>query len=46
VTLKKISSRVHPNDIALLSEKVDASRTAGENLDYEIRSQMQDGRGK
>ena len=46
VTLERISSRVHPDDIALLSDKMSASRTTGENHDYEIRLRMLDGRVK
>jgi PAS domain S-box-containing protein len=46
VTLEQISSRVHPDDIALLSEKMSAPRTTGEDHDYEIRLRMPDGRVK
>ena len=46
VTLKQIGSRVHLDDIALLSEKMSASHTTGENQDYEIRLRMLDGRIK
>jgi PAS domain S-box-containing protein len=46
VTLEQISSRVHPDDIALLSERISAPRTTGEDHDYEIRLRMLDGRVK
>jgi PAS domain S-box-containing protein len=46
VTFKQISSRVHPDDIPLLSEKMRTPRTIGEDHDYEIRLRMLDGRIK
>ncbi len=46
VTLQQICSRVHPDDIALLSEKMSASQATGEIHDYEIRLQMLDARVK
>ena len=46
VTLAQIASRQHPEDIPLLSEKIDLARRGITNHDYEIRLQMPDGRIK
>jgi PAS domain S-box-containing protein len=43
VTLQQIASRVHPEDIPLFSERIAGARSAGDNLDYEIRLRMPDG---
>jgi PAS domain S-box-containing protein len=42
VTLQQIASRVHPEDIPMLSERMAAARGDG-NQDYEIRLRMPDG---
>ena len=46
VTLEQIGSRVHPEDISLLSEKMDLARRNINDHDYGIRLQMPDGRVK
>jgi PAS domain S-box-containing protein len=46
VTLAQIASRQHPEDIPLLSEKINLARRGITNHDYEIRLQMPDGRIK
>jgi PAS domain S-box-containing protein len=46
VTIAQIGSRVHPEDIPLLSEKIDLARRGIINHDYEIRLQMPDGKIK
>jgi PAS domain S-box-containing protein len=46
VTLAQIGSRVRPEDIPLLSEKIDLARRGIINHDYEIRLQMPDGKIK
>jgi PAS domain S-box-containing protein len=43
VTLERIISRIHPEDIPLLSEKMARARNEGGDQDYEIRLRMQDG---
>ncbi len=43
VTLEQIASRVHPEDIPLLSETMAAARSGGVDQDYEIRLRMPDG---
>ena len=43
VTLERISGRVHPDDIPLLSAKIDDARNGGGRQDYEIRLRMPDG---
>jgi len=43
VTLEQIRGRVHPDDVSLFSEKMVASRTAGEPHDDEMRLLMLDG---
>jgi len=43
VTFEMIASRVHPDDLELLSERMDAARNASEGQDYEIRLRMPDG---
>jgi PAS domain S-box-containing protein len=43
VTLERIRDRVHPDDIALLTEKIAGARTTGEADDYEIRLRMPNG---
>jgi PAS domain S-box-containing protein len=46
LTFARIGSRVHPEDLPLLSEKIDLARTGTNNHNYEIRLQMLDGRVK
>jgi PAS domain S-box-containing protein len=46
VTLAQIASRVHPDDILLLSEKVDLARSGAHDHNYDIRLRMPDGRVK
>jgi PAS domain S-box-containing protein len=46
LTLEQVRGRVHPDDVALLSEKTSAARNTSENQDYEIRLRMPDGRIK
>jgi PAS domain S-box-containing protein len=43
MTLEQIASRVHPEDIPLLSEKIRVARGGGGDQDYEIRLRMPDG---
>jgi len=43
VTLEQIAGRVHPEDIPLLSEKIQVARGGGGDQDYEIRLRMPDG---
>jgi PAS domain S-box-containing protein len=43
VTLDRIASRIHPDDLALMEEKVGAARAAGGDQNYEIRLRMPDG---
>src|SRR5471030_1361228 len=42
VSLEQIADRVHPEDIQLLSEKVEFARRTGGDLDYEIRLRRAD----
>ena len=42
VTLELIGSRVHPEDIPMLSETIALARSGGRDFDYEIRLQMPD----
>src|SRR5229473_343046 len=42
VTLELIGSRVHPEDIPMLSETIALARSERRDLDYEIRLQMPD----
>ena len=42
VTRDRIASRVHPEDIPLLSEKIEEARHGGGEQDYEIRLRMPD----
>jgi PAS domain S-box-containing protein len=42
VTLDRIAGRVHPEDIPLLSEKIEEARRGGGEQDYEIRLRMPD----
>ena len=46
VTLEQIVGRVHPEDIPLLSEKMDLARRSINDHDYAIRLRMPDGRVK
>jgi C4-dicarboxylate-specific signal transduction histidine kinase len=46
VTLELIGSRVHPEDLPLLSEKMDLARRNINDHDYAIRLRMPDGRVK
>jgi PAS domain S-box-containing protein len=44
VTLERIRTRIHPEDLPLLSEKIERARTGGNSaLDYEIRLRMPNG---
>jgi C4-dicarboxylate-specific signal transduction histidine kinase len=43
VTFELIASRVHPEDIALLTEKIEHARAGGSDLEYDIRLRMPDG---
>jgi PAS domain S-box-containing protein len=43
MTLEQIAGRVHPEDIPLLSEKIQVARGGGGDQDYEIRLRMPDG---
>jgi PAS domain S-box-containing protein len=43
VTPERIGTRIHPDDIPLLNEKVDSARSSGGDQDYEIRLRMPDG---
>lgn len=43
VTLERIGSRVHPEDIPLLTDKIDAARNGNSDLNYEIRLRMPNG---
>jgi PAS domain S-box-containing protein len=43
VALQQIASRVHPEDIPLLSEKMAGARSGGGDQDYETRLRMPDG---
>ena len=43
VTLERIGERVHPEDIALLTEKIEQARAGGNDLNYETRLRMEDG---
>lgn len=43
VTLERIASRVHPDDIPLLNEAIESARAGGGEQDYEIRLLMPDG---
>src|SRR5438445_4028474 len=42
VSLEQIADRLHPEDILLLSEKVEFARRTGGDLDYEIRLRLAD----
>jgi PAS domain S-box-containing protein len=42
VTIQRIGSRVHPEDVPLLSEKIDEARHGAGEQDYEIRLRMPD----
>jgi PAS domain S-box-containing protein len=43
ITLGRIADEVHPDDIALLNDKVAQARARHENLDHESRLRMPDG---
>jgi PAS domain S-box-containing protein len=43
VTLEKIAARVHPDDRALLTERVGGTRGSGGDQNYSIRLQLPDG---
>ena len=44
VTLERISSRIHPEDLPLLSEKIEGARSGSDSiLNYEIRMRMPNG---
>ncbi|MGO9084823.1 MAG: PAS domain S-box protein [Candidatus Sulfotelmatobacter sp.] len=43
VTLERIGNRVHPEDIPLLTEKIQRAQGGDSDHDYEIRLQMPDG---
>jgi PAS domain S-box-containing protein len=42
VTFEMIASRVHPDDLELLGERMDAARNGSDGQDYEIRLRMPD----
>jgi signal transduction histidine kinase len=46
ITLDLIATRVHPEDLGLLSEKIALARAGGDDLEYEMRLLMPDGRTK
>jgi PAS domain S-box-containing protein len=46
VTFAQIGSRVHPQDVPLLTEKIDLARGGVANHEYEIRLRMPDGKIK
>ena len=46
VTFDHIAARVHPEDLDLLSEKLWAARAGGDDLEYEFRLSMPEGRTK
>ncbi len=46
VTFELIGARVHPEDVPLLSEKIELARSGISDLEYEIRLRMPDGRVK
>jgi PAS domain S-box-containing protein len=46
VTLAQVGTRVHPDDIPLLSERLELARNGINELNYEIRLRMPDGRIK
>jgi len=43
ITLERIGSRVHPQDMQLFNDMVNQGRTVGADFDYEHRLQMPDG---
>lgn len=43
VTLDRVIARVHPEDMALVAEKIERAREGSDDLDYEIRLLMPDG---
>lgn len=43
ITLDRIASRVHADDLQLFEERTEAARKSGEGLDYQFRLQMPDG---
>ncbi len=43
VTFERIGSRVHPEDIPLLTDKIEAARSGNSVLNYEIRLRMPNG---
>jgi PAS domain S-box-containing protein len=42
VTFEQIGTRVHPEDLPLLKDKIHRTRTTADDLDYEIRLRMPD----
>jgi PAS domain S-box-containing protein len=46
VTVAQIGTRVHPDDIPLLTERLELARNGVNDLNYEIRLRMPDGRIK
>jgi PAS domain S-box-containing protein len=40
VTLQRIGGRIHPDDVSMLSEKMNQARTTEDNQDYVIRLRM------
>ena len=46
VTLVQIRERFHPDDVAVLSDKIAQARRGGGDLDYEVRLRMPDGSTK
>lgn len=46
VTFEQIATRVHPEDVGLLSEKMSTARAGGDDFEYELRLLMPGGRTK
>jgi PAS domain S-box-containing protein len=43
VTIERIGGRIHPDDIPMLSEKMNQARTKGDDHEFEIRLRMANG---
>ena len=43
VTLEQICSRIHPDDIPMVSERMNQARDTGDDNDFEVRLRMADG---
>jgi len=42
VTLEQVTSRIHPDDLSLFAEQLDAARRTGKDLDNELRLRLPD----